>query len=340
MNINLIGLDIAKSIFHLVAVNQAGKQIKKKILKRVQVLSFFSQLEPCIVAMEACGSAHYWAREFQKLGHKVKLIAPQYVKPFVKGNKNDYNDALGIAEAAQRPSMRFVPIKSVEQHDLQMVHRLRERLVKNRTALVNQIRGLLAEYGIVIKRGVIAVRTELPFILEDAENGLSAMARESFNGLYEELLELNEKHKVCEKKVIAINQSNETCQRLNEIIGIGPVTATAVYASVGNGRDFENGRHFSAWIGLVPRQHSSGGKANLLGISKRGNAYLRTLFIHGARSVLKYSAGKEDRLSIWANGLVERRGHNKACVAVANKLARMAWVIMAKGERYRLAVEK
>jgi len=337
MNISLVGLDIAKSIFHLVGLNQAGKPVKRKILKRPHLLRFFSQLGPCTIVMEACGSAHYWAREFQKQGHQVKLIAPQYVKPFVKGNKNDYNDALGIAEAGQRPNMRFVPIKALEQQDIQMVHRLRERLVKNRTALVNQIRGLLAEYGIVIRKGIYAVHAELPLILEDAENGLTVMARESFNALYAELLELNVKHRACEKKVIEINKANEICLRLDEVIGIGPVTATAVYAAVGDGRDFENGRHFSAWVGLVPKQHSSGGKANLLGISKRGNAYLRTLFIHGARSVLQYVDGKDDRFSRWARALVERRGKNKACVAVANKLARMAWVIMAKGERYRVA---
>jgi len=337
MNISLVGLDIAKSIFHLVGLNQAGKPVKKKMLKRLHLLRFFSQLDPCTIVMEACGSANYWAREFQKQGHQVKLIAPQYVKPFVKGNKNDYNDALGIAEAGQRPNMRFVPIKALEQQDIQMVHRLRERLVKNRTALVNQIRGLLAEYGIVIKKGIYAIRAELPFILEDADNGLTVMSRESFNTLYEELLELNEKHQACEKKVIEINKGNEICQRLDEVIGIGPVTATAVYAAVGDGRDFENGRHFSAWIGLVPKQHSSGGKANLLGISKRGNTYLRTLFIHGARAVLRYVDDKDDRFSRWASALVERRGKNKACVAVANKLARMAWVVMAKGERYRLA---
>jgi transposase len=338
MKINLIGLDIAKSIFHLVMVNQAGKFIKKKMLKRADVSPFFATLEPCIIIMEACGSAHHWARLLQEHGHIVKLIAPQYVKPFVQGNKNDYNDAMGIAEAGQRPNMRFVPIKTIAQHDIQMVHRLRERLVKNRTALVNQIRGLLAEYGIVIKKGVASVRSELPGILEAAENTLSIMARESFAVLYEELLELDNKHRACEKKIIEINRSHDVCKRLDEINGIGPVTATALYAAAGTAKEFENGRHFSAWLGLVPKQHSSGGKANLLGISKRGNGYLRTLLIHGARAVLKYAAGKDDKLSRWAISLLERRGHNKACVALANKLARMAWVIMAKGERYRLAV--
>ena len=285
--------------------------------------------------MEACGGANYWAREIKALGHEVKLIAPQYVKPYVKGNKNDYNDAEAIAEAAQRPTMRFVPIKSVEQQDIQNLHRQRERIKKARTALVNQVRGLLAEYGIVINKGVAAVRKGLPELLEDAENGLTMRSRELFADLFEELRLLDERFKQSEKQIEASNRGNEVCQRLDEILGIGPITASATYAAAGNGKDFVNGRHFSAWIGLVPGQHSTGGKPTLLGISKRGNVYLRTLFIHGARAVLRHSANKTDRFSLWAQALLERRGHNKACVAVANKMARMAWVIMARGENYR-----
>jgi len=335
MKISAIGLDIAKSVFHFYAVNQAGKHVRKKMLKRSQLMPYFAKIEPCLVAMEACGSAHHWAREFQKLGHQVKLIAPQYVKPYVKGNKNDYNDAEGIAEAVLLPNMRFVPIKSLEQHDVQMV---RERLTKSRTALANQIRGLLAEYGLVINKGLAAVRRELPLILEDADNGLSTMSRESFFTLLDELHALDVRHEQCEQKIKGINRSNDICRRLNDIQGIGPVTATAVFAAAGNGKDFSNGRHFSAWLGLVPRQHSSGGKNTLLGISKRGNAYLRTLFIHGARAVLRCVANKSDRFSRWASALMERRGHNRACVAVANKLARIAWVIMARGESYSPAI--
>lgn len=338
MKITTIGLDIAKSIFHLCAVNKMGKVVKKKQLKRRQLLSYFVQLENCVVAMEACGSANYWAREIQALGHEVKLIAPQYVKPYVKGNKNDYNDAEAIAEAAQRPTMRFVPIKSVEQQDVQNLHRQRERIKKARTALVNQVRGLLAEYGIIIHKGVSAVRKGLPDILEDAENGLTMRSRELFADLYEELRLLDERFKESEKQIETSNRGNEVCQRLDEILGIGPLIASAVYAAAGDGKDFVNGRHFSAWIGLVPGQHTTGGKPTLLGISKRGNAYLRTLFIHGARSVLQHSANKTDRFSLWAQALLERRGHNKACVAVANKMARMAWVIMARGETYRPAM--
>lgn len=337
MKITTIGLDIAKSIFHLCGVNKMGRLLKKKQLKRKQVLPYLARLEPCLVVMEACGGANYWAREIKALGHEVKLIAPQYVKPYVKGNKNDYNDAEGIAEAAQRANMRFVPIKSVEQQDIQNLHRQRERIKKARTALVNQVRGLLAEYGIVINKGIAAVRTGLPGILEDAENGLTMRSRELFADLLEELRLLDERLKHSEKQIEASNRENEVCQRLDEILGVGPITASAAYAAAGDGKDFVNGRHFSAWIGLVPGQHSTGGKPTLLGISKRGNAYLRTLFIHGARAVLRHSANKTDRFSLWAQALLERRGHNKACVAVANKMARMAWVIMAKGETYRAA---
>ena len=337
MKITTVGLDIAKSAFHLYAVNKMGRYMKKKQLKRKQVLPYLARLEPCVIAMEACGGANYWAREMKDLGHEVKLIAPQYVKPYVKGNKNDYNDAEAIAEAAQRPTMRFVPIKSVEQQDIQNLHRQRERIKKARTALVNQVRGLLAEYGIVINKGVAAVRKGLPGILEDAENGLTMRGRALFADLLEELRVLDERFKQSEKQIEISNRGNEVCQRLDEILGVGPITASAVYAAAGNGKNFVNGRHFSAWIGLVPGQHSTGGKSTLLGISKRGNAYLRTLFIHGARAVLRHSANKTDRFSLWAQALLERRGHNKACVAVANKMARMAWVIMAKGESYRAA---
>ena len=337
MKLTTIGLDIAKTVFHAVAMNSEGRLIKKKQLKRQQVLRYTAQLEPCTLVMEACGGAHYWAREFMAQGHQVKLIAPQYVKPYVKGNKNDYNDAEAIAEAAQRPSMRFVPIKSVEQQDVQNIHRQRERLKKGRTALVNQIRGLLAEYGVVIRQGVTAVRKALPWILEDGDNGLTPCARESFADLLDELRVLDEQLERCERRIEAVNQDNEVCRRLDEILGIGAITASATYAAAGDGKDFVNGRHFSAWLGLVPGQHSSGGKATLLGISKRGNAYLRTLFIHGARAVLRHSTQKEDPFSRWAQAVLERRGHNRACVAVANKMARIAWVVMAKGERYRPA---
>ena len=338
MKTTTIGLDIAKSIFHLVEINHTGRLLRKKQLKRKQLLAYFAKLEPSIVVMEACGGANYWAREFIKQGHQVKLIAPQYVKPFVKGNKNDYNDAQGIAEASQRPTMRFVPIKSVTQQDLQNVHRQRERIKKERTALVNQIRGLLAEYGVVIKKGISAVRNELPSIIEKEGNGLTVRSRVLFKELFEELVAMGELLEHCDKKIKIANKNNDICTRLGDVLGIGPITSNALYCAAGDGKDFVNGRHFSAWIGLVPGQHSTGGKPRLLGISKRGNGYLRTLLIHGARVVLRHSANKSDRFSLWAQALLKRRGQNKACVAVANKLARMAWVIMAKGETYRPAL--
>lgn len=338
MKITTVGIDIAKSVFHVVAVNHQGTLVKKKQLKRKELLAFIAQLEPCRIAMEACGGAHHWAREFTKLGHEVKLIAPQYVKPYVKGNKNDYNDAEAIAEAAQRPNMRFVPIKTQEQQDIQALHRLRERTVKERTALANQIRGLLAEYGIVIRLGITAVRKALPEVLEDGENGLTPRGRACFAQLRDELMQIDAQCARYEQQIVQVNQDYAVCRRLDEVIGIGPLTATATYAAAGSAKEFRNGRHFSAWLGLVPKQHSSGGKDTLLGISKRGNAYLRTLFIHGARAVLRTAATKTDRFSRWANAVHARRGHNRACVAVANKLARIAWVILAKGESYRPTV--
>jgi transposase len=338
MKITTVGLDIAKSVFHFVGVNKAGKLVKKKMIKRKDLIHFFAQVEPCLVVMEACGGANYWAREFQKVGHEVKLIAPQYVIPYRPGNKNDYNDALAIAEAAQRPNMRFVRPKPVEQQDVQMLHRVRDRLNKQSTALVNQVRGMLAEYGIVIVKSKAAFRSELPDILDNEDNELTIKGREIFYQLYEEFKGIEIQLKSCDTQVLQETKNNPVCKRLEAVMGIGPVTATAFYAAAGEGKEFTNGRHFSAWCGLVPKQHSSGGKDNLLGISKRGNAYLRTLFIHGARAVLRHSDGKVDRLSRWGIALVERRGFNRACVAVANKLARIAWAVAAREEEYQVAI--
>ncbi|MBU1393824.1 MAG: IS110-like element ISSpu22 family transposase [Gammaproteobacteria bacterium] len=338
MKITTIGLDIAKSVFHAVGVDKAGKLIKKKMLRRKDLLPFVAKIEPCLIVMEACGGASYWAREFEQFGHIVKLIAPQYVVPFRQGNKNDYNDALAIAEAAQRPNMRFVKPKSVEQQDVQLLHRMRERLTKQSTALINQVRGMLAEYGIVMTKSKSAFKAQLPDILIDEANTLTTKGRAIFYQLYDEVIDIEKRLKSCDTQVLNETQNNVICQRLQTIPGVGPVTATAIYAAVGDGKDFSNGRHFSAWCGLVPKQHSSGGKDNLLGISKRGNAYLRTLFIHGARAVLRHSGSKSDKLSCWAIQLAERRGFNRACVAVANKLARMSWVIAAREEEFRLAM--
>lgn len=336
MNITTVGLDIAKSVFHFYAVNQAGKLVKKKVLKRSQVLDAFRQLKACKVVMESCGSANYWAREIQKIGHEVMLIAPQYVVPYRRKNKNDFNDAEAIAEASQRANMTFVPIKSVEQQDIQMILRIRSRIIDNQVKLGNQIRGLLAEYGLATGMGKTALRTYLPEVLEDAENALTPISRELIAELKDELLELDEKVVAYDKKVAQSIKNIDICVRIQTITGVGPITAAAVYSAIGNGKNFANGRHFAAWCGLVPRQHSTGGKTVLSGISKRGNPYLRTLLIHGARTTLKYTEKKDDKLSRWAEKLKKEKSYNKASVALANKLARIVWAVITSEKEYEL----
>jgi transposase len=328
MKITTIGLDLAKSVLHVVCFDAKRQEVRKRMLRRGQVLEYFAQLEPCLVAMEACAGAHYWGREMEKLGHTVKLIPPQYVKPYVQGNKNDYNDARAIAEAATRPGMRFVGIKTVEQQDIQALHRLREQRVKERTALCNQMRALVAEYGIVMNKGVAVVRRGIPLLLEDAENGLSASFRALLARGYEQLVELERHIDHYTRQVEVHGRQNERTRRLQTLPGFGPIVASVFASAVGDGKAFRRGRDVSASLGLVPRQHSSGGKEVLLGISKRGDKYLRSLLIHGARSVVRHAQNKTDPLSRWVNTLRERRGINKAAVALANKLARMGWVLL------------
>jgi transposase len=334
MNSTTIGLDIAKNVFQLHGVDEHGKAVLHKQLKRGQVLAYFANLPPCLVGLEACGGAHYWARELIKLGHEARLISPQFVKPYVKGNKNDANDAEAICEAVSRPTMRFVPLKSVEQQDIQVLHRIRSGLVKERTALANRIRGLLGEYGIVVAAGLAKLRRRLPELLEDAENGLTIMARQLFVELQEQLIAVDKRVADYGDKTKALHQSSDVSQRLAGVPGIGPITATALMASLGNGKAFSSARQVAAWLGLVPKQASSGGKPKLLGISKRGDVYLRTLLIHGARAVVKAAAKKDDSQSRWINALVKRRNRNIAAVAVANKNARVVWVLLTKAEAY------
>ncbi|WP_341749418.1 IS110 family transposase [Candidatus Tisiphia endosymbiont of Sialis lutaria] len=323
-------------------VDKNGKTILKKKLMREQVLTFMANVPKCLVGMEACGGASYWARELTKLGHTVKLIAPQFVKPYVKTNKNDQADSEAICEAVARPNMRFVLIKTVEQQDILFIHRVRQRLVKNRTALANEIRGLLHEFGFVIPQGINKIMTKLTEILD--EEGLSQLSYRTFSELKEEFLENDKKIKELEQrlKIIASQYSNH--QQLMTIPGIGLITATALIASIGNASCFENGRQLSAWLGLVPRQHSSGGKDKLLGISKRGDIYLRTLLIQGARAVLnskirfttEEQKSKKDysKFTEWMFNLSERNGHNKTTVAVANKLARVVFAVLSSGNDY------
>lgn len=333
--VTTLGIDLAKNIFQLHGVDEHGKVILSKRLSRARLKEFMVNLPVCLVGMEACGGANYWARLFQRYGHTVKLMSPQFVKPYVKSNKNDCKDAEAIAEAVRRPTMRFVPIKQVAHQDIQCTHRIRERLVHNRTALSNEMRGLLQEYGIVIAEGLSKLRKEMPLILEDASNELTDSSRELFSELLQELKEMDGQIAVYNQKIQAIFQGNEVCQRISQVEGVGPITATAIVAAVSDPRAFKNGRQLSAWLGLVPRQNSSGGKTVLLGISKRGNQYVRTLLVHGARSVLRTCGNKKDRRSLWLLQKEKTRGFNRACVALANKNARVIWALMVNKTEYR-----
>jgi transposase len=334
MNIKRVGIDLAKQVFQVHGVDYQDKVVLRKQLRRNQLLSYFATLPPCLIGMEACGGAHHWARELQKLGHTVKLIAPQFVKPYVKSNKNDANDAEAICEAVGRPTMRFVSVKTVAQQDLQAIHRIRSELVRQRTAKVNQIRGFLAEYGLVVGRQVATLRRALPELLEDAENGLSFDFRALLEDLRQDLIRLDERVAEMDKKVHTLADSMPAAKLLQSIPGIGPISATAIVCAVGDGKQFKRGRDLAAWLGLTPRQQSSGGKDRLLGISKRGDTYLRTLLIQGAKSVLKVVDKKTDPRSLWLQNLCARKHKNIAAVALANKNARIAWALLSNETSY------
>ena len=328
MKITTIGIDLAKAVFQIHGVGERGKVAVRKQLKRSEMPSYFANLEPCLIGMEACGSAHHWARKLQGFGHTVKLMSPQFVKPYVKTNKNDRADAEAICEAVSRPNMRFVSVKTVEQQAILSVHRARTGFVKARTAQANQIRGLLSEFGVVMAQGIHSIMKRIPEILEDGENGLPGAMRNLLERLTENLKEMDRQVDELERQIQLWHRENEASRRLAEIPGIGPITASAITATVGNAREFKNGRQLAAWMGLVPRQNSSGGKQNLLGISKRGDTYLRTLLIHGARSVIQYAEKKADERS-WLRKLMARRNKNVAAVALANKNARTIWALLA-----------
>jgi len=337
MEIVRVGLDLAKNVFEVCGVDVEDRVVLRKTLRRDAVAQFFSDLPPCIVGMEACSGAHYWATVLTDLGHEVRLISPQFVKPYVKSNKNDRNDAEAICEAVGRPSMRFVPPKSSEQLEIQAVHRIRQRLVSDRTRLVNQIRGLLAEHGVVIGRDISRLRRSLGQIASDASGGLGDLIRSLVCDVRQELIELDQRIARYNRRIRELFRTNEMCQRIGKIEGIGPITATALVAAVGDRTCFRNGRQFAAWLGLVPKQRSSGGKSRLLGISKRGDRYLRTLMIHGARAVLGKAGGKTDARSEWIGRMRERRHPNVVAVALANKNARIVWSVLSSGEGYRPA---
>lgn len=334
MKITTIGLDLAKNVLQIHGADTRGKAVVKKGLKRAQVLPYFANLAPCLIGMEACGSAHYWARKLEGLGHTVKLMAPQFVKPYVKTNKNDAADAEAICEAVTRPTMRFVPIKNGEQQAVLALHRARQGVVKARTAQANQIRGLLAEYGIAIPQGISHIAKHVPEILEDGENGLPGVVRPLIDRLGAHLKELDRQVGELEVQIQTWHRANDASRRLAEIPGIGPITASALVASIGDAKSFDNGRQLAAWLGIVPRQNSSGGKQTLLGISKRGDTYLRTLLIHGARAVIRVAERKVNHANSWLAGVMGRRNKNVAAVALANKNARIVWALLARDRRY------
>jgi transposase len=333
-NVCTVGIDLAKKIFHLVGTDTTGKIVWRKRLTRHALISFMAQLPPVTIGMEACGGAHYWARQLRHQGHEVKLMAPQFVKPYVKSNKNDMRDAEAIAEAVTRPTMRFVPIKDVAQQDVQALHRVRERLIGARTALINEVHGLMQEYGIVMPKGVAKFRQAVVAKLEAEKDKLTPLSQEMFGKLVEEFAALEKQLTYYQEKLEALATTHPECQRLMTIPGIGPITATALVAAVGDVGVFKNGRQFAAWLGLVPKQHSTGGQSLLLGISKRGDSYLRKLLIHGARATLRWVKLQTDSRSQWIRGLLARRGWNRTAVAVANKNARIVWALLSRGGVY------
>jgi transposase len=337
-DIAVVGLDIGKRLFHIIGMDQAGRVVLRRRCSRSQLFAFFERLPPALVGMEACASAHFLGRTIRDLGHEARLIPAQFVKPFVKSQKNDYLDAEAIAEAVQRPTMRFVPIKTPEQLDLQALHRVRDRLVARRTSVSNQLRGLLLERGIPIRAGRGGFRRVVPELLAAADGGLLSPAlRHLVDVLWAEWCATDRAVEALTKEIEGIAARDETCRRLLSVPGVGPLVATAMVAAIADGSAFRRARDFAAWLGLVPKQSSTGGKARLRGITKRGNTYLRRLLIHGARSFRLNGRRDGHRLGSWVTGL-ERRVHtNVATVALANKLARVAWAVLARGEPYRPA---
>lgn len=334
MKITTVGIDLAKNVLQIHGADDNGKPLVRRQLKRNQVMTYFANLQPCLIGMEACGSAHHWARQLQSLGHEVRLISPQFVKPYVKTNKHDAADAEAICEAVTRPTMRFVPIKNVEQQAMLSLHRAREGFIGDRTATANRIRGLMSEFGLIIPQGIGHIRSKVPELIEDATNELPGMFRVLIDQLLEHLKWLDKQIDQIEDQINTWHRNNADSQRLAEIPGIGVIIATALIAMVGDARNFKNGRELAAWIGLVPRQHSTGGKQTLLGISKRGDAYLRRLLIHGARA-LAYHAGRKADPNNWLNKLISRKNMNIAAVAQANKTARIVWALLAHRREFR-----
>lgn len=324
------GVDIGKNLFHIVGVDAAGQPIQRARFRRGTLLTFFAQARPAIIGMEACPGSQWLARRIQALGHTVHIIPAQFVKPYVKTNKNDTNDASAIAEAVVRPTMRFVQIKQPSQVDLQALHRIRDQMVANRTRLICQMRAFCLEYGAPIRQGAGVFKLDLPRILSDETNDLTATMRRLLGDLFKDLQVLEGRIAEVTREIEALAARDDSARRLATVPGIGPIGATALLAAVGDGRQFGKARDLAAWLGLVPRQHSTGGRPRLLGISKRGNSYVRRLLIHGARSCLIHLDRSRDQLGIWIDRLRMRMHVNKAIVALAAKIARIAWVILTR----------
>jgi transposase len=336
MKLIRVGVDLAKNVFQVHGVDRSEKVVcRRKLVRSDWIKSLVAQIEPsCEIGMEACSGAHHWARLLQAQGYTVKLIAPQFVKPYVKSNKNDANDAEAICEAMSRPSMRFVAVKTVEQQDIQAVHRVRSSLVDQRKATANQIRGLTSEYGLIAPKELLYLRAAIPRWLEDLGNGLSERFRRLLRGLWQDLMALDQRVSELDREIDQIARQDPVAVRLQQLRGIGPITATALLATIGDASQFSNGRQMAASLGLTPKQNSSGGKERLLGISKRGNTYLRCLLVHGARAVIRTAQAKSDRLSTWVTRIATTRHPNIAAVALANKTARIAWAMMSRGTNY------
>jgi transposase len=339
MQIRSIGIDLGKTTFHVVALSAAGKVLLRKKFTQKQLITFTANLQTLLIGMEACSGAHFLGRALRAQGHDVKLIPAQFVKPFVKSNKNDFLDAEAIAEAVDRHNMRFVPIKTDDQLDLQALHRVRDRLMARRTSVINQIRAFLLERGIVYAKSPIRLREAIPEVLENANENLTPRMRNLVAMLWSEWKELELQIVEMNDEVERIASSDAACLRLRQIPGIGPLVATAIVASIGNGAAFRKGREFAAWMGLVPKQHSTGGKAKLAGISKRGNLYLRKILIHGARAVVLRSKRERIAMGAWLTALEARAPRNVLIVAAANKLARIAWAVLTSGQDYRAVQE-
>lgn len=336
--IKTLGIDLAKNTFSLVGMNEHGKVILRKTLSRKKLLPFVAQLNSCLIAMEACSGAHYWTREFKSIGHQVAIIAAKFIEPFRTGGKNDNNDAEAICEAATRPNTWHVPIKTVEQQAVMTLHRIRQGLIRERTAMINQLRGLLSEFGLIMTKGRYALQNEIQDILEDAENGLPPLARKMINNLWQRIKQANEQILEYDRALTQQVREDKVAQRLMTIPGVGEQVATAMSANVPDPRLFKNSRQFCAWLGLVPRQFTTGGKIRLGRITKRGDKYMRMCLIHGARAVMANLRDKQDKVSCWVRELIERRGYLRAAVALAARNARLIWTLMVKQEDYKVVV--